>query len=366
MSSVMPLQSAPSLSSTVHAQRGRWLALTLMGLALCLLVLGTAVGSTGFENLLPALWTPQADPAAHAMAQQIVWDIRLPRTLGAWLAGALLGLAGAVAQGLFRNPLADPYLLGSASGATLGVALALALMGGGASMLGVAQSAVTISVYSSHWLVRLGLTGAAFVGAVLAVMLTLVLARGVQHTLRLLLAGVVVGVVLGALTALILLLSPDSLQAMQAFLLGSTGFVGWTSCVLMAVVWLVCSVVAWLLARVLDGLALGEGTAQSLGLPLAPLRAALVAVLALATGTAVAQTGLIAFVGLAAPHLVRAAVPVPHGRLMLLSSLMGGALLAAADLLARGLLAPQELPVGVLTAVIGGGYLLWLMHRREL
>ena len=351
-----------------RSARGGVLALVLLALALVLWLLGTGVGSTGLENLWPALWGQGVDPAAHAMAQQIVWDIRLPRTLGAWAAGALLGLAGAVAQGLFRNPLADPYLLGSASGASLGVALALALFGGGSAgllgFLGVAKGSVAVSVFSSHWLVRLGLTGAAFVGAVLAVLLTLVLARGVQHTLRLLLAGVIVGVVLGAITSLLLLLSPDSLQAMQAFMLGSTGFVGWSACLLMASVWLVCLVLAWVLSRALDGLALGEATAHSLGLPLAPLRAALVAVLALATGTAVAQTGLIAFVGLAAPHLVRAAVSVPHGRLMLLSSLMGGALLCAADLLARGLMAPQELPVGVLTAVLGGGYLLWLMHRR--
>ena len=265
---------------------------------------------------------------------------------------------------MFRNPLADPYLLGSASGASLGVALALALLGGG-GLLGFMGGGTAVSVFSSHWLVRLGLTGAAFIGAVLAVLLTLTLARGVQHTLRLLLAGVIVGVVLGALTSLILLLSPDSLQAMQAFMLGSTGFVGWAACLLMAGVWLLCLVLAWALSRALDGLALGEATAHSLGLPLVPLRAALVAVLALATGTAVAQTGLIAFVGLAAPHLVRAAVSVPHGRLMALSSLMGGALLCAADLLARGLIAPQELPVGVLTAVLGGGYLLWLMHRRS-
>ena len=351
-----------------RSARGGVLALVLLALALVLWLLGTGVGSTGLENLWPALWGQGGDPAAHAMAQQIVWDIRLPRTLGAWTAGALLGLAGAVAQGLFRNPLADPYLLGSASGASLGVALALALFGGGSAgllgFLGIAKGSVAVSVFSSHWLVRLGLTGAAFVGAVLAVLLTLVLARGVQHTLRLLLAGVIVGVVLGAITSLLLLLSPDSLQAMQAFMLGSTGFVGWSACLLMASVWLVCLVLAWVLSRALDGLALGEATAHSLGLPLAPLRAALVAVLALATGTAVAQTGLIAFVGLAAPHLVRAAVSVPHGRLMLLSSLMGGALLCAADLLARGLMAPQELPVGVLTAVLGGGYLLWLMHRR--
>lgn len=349
------------------AQRGRWLA-ALLVLATALLVpLGTGVGSMGLENLWPALWGGGTDPAERAardMAWQIVWEIRLPRTLGAWCAGALLGLAGAVAQGLFRNPLADPYLLGSASGASLGVAAALAMMGGAAGMVGSAKGAAVAMVFSGHWLVRLGLTGAAFAGAVLAVLLTLALARGVQHTLRLLLAGVIVGVVLGAFTSLILLLSPDSLQAMQAFLLGSTGFVGWTSCLLMAGVWLLCVVAAWALARVLDGLALGEATAHSLGLPLAPLRAALVAVLALATGTAVAQTGLIAFVGLAAPHLVRAVVKVPHGRLMGLASLMGGVLLAGADLLARGLMAPQELPVGVLTAVLGGGYLLWLMHRR--
>ena len=325
----------------VH-RRAAWLALALLGASLALLGVGAAVGSTGWSGLGAFSQDPSAWP--------IVRDIRLPRSLGAWLAGALLGLAGAVAQGLFRNPLADPFLLGSASGASLGVALALALFG--------------ISPQAVSWLATLGLTGAAFVGAMGAVLLTLALARGVQHTLRLLLAGVVVGVVLGACTSLILLVSPDSLQAMQAFLLGSTGFVGWTSCLLMLAVWLPCLAAAWGLSRVLDALALGESTALSLGLRLAPLRAALVAVLALATGTAVAQTGLIAFVGLAAPHLVRAAVNVTHGRLMLLASLMGGALLAGADLLARGLLAPQELPVGVLTAVLGGGYLLWLMHRR--
>ena len=364
MSAVLPPSAtpvpltAPAARPVRRAPAGALLALGLLLLSLALWLLGTGVGSTGLENLWPALWGRTDEPAAKAMAQQIVWEIRLPRTLGAWCAGALLGLAGAVAQGLFRNPLADPYLLGSASGASLGVALVLALLGGG-------SSAVAVSVFSSHWLVRLGLTGAAFVGAVLAVLLTLALARGVQHTLRLLLAGVIVGVVLGALTSLILLLSPDSLQAMQAFMLGSTGFVGWAACLLMAGVWLLCLALAWALSRALDGLALGEATAHSLGLPLAPLRAALVAVLALATGTAVAQTGLIAFVGLAAPHLVRAAVSVPHGRLMALSSLMGGALLCAADLLARGLIAPQELPVGVLTAVLGGGYLLWLMHRRS-
>jgi iron complex transport system permease protein len=350
----------------LNHQRAIWLGCAGVLAALVLLVMGVCVGSTGFENLMGPLLQPLLDPDQTAMAQQIVWEIRLPRTLGAWAAGALLGLAGAVAQGLFRNPLADPYLLGSASGASLGVALALAALGGGAGMLGggnMMNGAVAVSVFSSSVWVRLGLTGAAFFGAVFAVLLTLVLSRGVGHTLRLLLAGVVVGVVLGAMTHLVLLMSPDSLQAMQAFMLGSTAFVGWTSSLLMLAVWLLCVLGAWLLARVLDGLSLGDATAFSLGLPVAPMRAALVAVLALATGTAVAQTGLIAFVGLAAPHLVRSIVKTTHAHLMLLSSLVGGVLLMAADTLARSLMAPQELPVGVLTAVLGGGYLLWLMHR---
>ncbi|MBT3066134.1 iron ABC transporter permease [Rhodoferax sp. U11-2br] len=339
--------------------------LLLLSLALC--VLGVCVGSTGFENLIGPLLHPDIDPTATAMAQQIVVDIRLPRTLGAWAAGALLGLAGAVAQGLFRNPLADPYLLGSASGASLGVALTLAVLGGSGGMLAGANmmNGGEVSAFSGSLLVRLGLTGAAFCGAVLAVLLTLALSRGVQHTLRLLLAGVVVGVVLGAATQMLLLLSPDSLQAMQAFMLGSTAFIGWAACALMAGVWLLCVLAGGLLGRVLDGLSLGEATAHSLGLPLGSLRIALVAVLALATGTAVAQTGLIAFVGLAAPHLVRSVIKTTHGRLMLLASLMGGVLLLAADTLARWLIAPQELPVGVLTAVLGGGYLLWLMRRNS-
>ena len=322
--------------------RVNFLVLGLLALAVVLTLLGAGVGSTGFDSVLRAADDP--------VALQIVWDIRLPRTLGAWLAGALLGLAGAVAQGLFRNPLADPFLLGSASGASLGVALSLVLFG--------------VSPFATQWLTRLGLTGGAFAGAVLGVLLTLLLAKGVQHTLRLLLAGVIVGVVLGAAKELIMLARPDFLQSMQAFMLGSTGYVGWNACLIMVLAWLLCMAAAWALSPVLDGLALGEATAASLGLPLARLRAALVAVLALATGTAVAQTGLIAFVGLAAPHLVRSVVKTSHGRLIVLSSLMGGALLMAADILARWVLAPLELPVGILTAVLGGSYLLWLMHRR--
>lgn len=318
----------------------RWCALLLV-IGMATVLLGTTAGSQGWQ----IWWWGGMD----AVSQQIVLDIRLPRSLGAWLGGALLGLAGAVAQGLFRNPLADPYLLGSASGASLGVGIYLSFWGGSAWAM-------------SGW-AGLGLTGAAFVGAVLAVLLTLLLARGVQQTLRLLLAGVVVGVVLGAITSMVSLLQPQVLQAMQGFVLGSTAFVSWSACATLAGVLVPSLLLAWVFARVLDALTLGEATAQSLGVPLRSARLVLVGVLSLATGAAVAHIGLVAFVGLAAPHLVRSLVRTTHARSVLLAALMGGALLALADVLARVLFAPQELPVGVLTAVIGGGYLLWRVYR---
>jgi len=307
-----------------------------LSLLLSLMVLaGALLGSEGW-----AVSSLQAEIA-------LMTDIRLPRTLGACLAGALLGLAGAVAQGLFRNPLADPYLLGSASGASLGVALGMVML----SQLDV-----------SPWLVRAGVTGLAFVGAWLAVALSLMLSWGVQHTLRLLLAGVVVGVVLGAIASLLLVMYPQIQGSVQSFMLGSTAYVSWSACGLMLSVLIVSGLVSYAASPLLDGLALGESTALSLGLPVKSLRWVLLAVLALCTAAAVAQTGLIAFVGLAAPHLVRARYKGIHGKTLSLSCLMGAVLLGGADLLARGLMAPLELPVGVLTAILGGGYMLYLMR----
>jgi iron complex transport system permease protein len=317
----------------------------LLAFSLLAMVCGVFTGSLGWE------W-------GMAWYDPIVQDIRLPRTLGAWLAGALLGLAGALAQGLFRNPLADPYLLGSASGASLGVAVALTMgLWGGGHFAELSEA--------MQWSLRLGLTGMAFVGAWLAVLLTLVLAKGVEHTLRLLLAGVVVGVVLGALTSLLTLVSPQILPAMQSFLLGNTSMLNWQACGLMGLVWLLCATLAWLFSSLLDGLRLGESTARSLGLRVLPMRVLLLAVMGLATATAVAQTGLIAFVGLVAPHLVKARVAGRSASLLVLSSLMGGMLLTTADVLARGLWAPHELPVGVLTGVLGGSYLLWRIHVAQ-
>ncbi len=334
----------------VDTRRRRRLA-GRMALAIVLgIAAGLATGSAGFSP--SAFWADLAGGDAGL----ILGQIRAPRTLGAALAGALLGLSGAISQGLFRNPLADPYLLGSASGAALGVVLVLA-----AASLGGAY----ISLSAAAWIEQAGLVTAAFVGALAGVGLTLALARGAVQTLRLLLAGVVVGVLLGAVSDLITVASPDALRGKQAFMLGSTSFLGWNALALMCVGLAVLLALARRYARALDALTLGEDSAASLGLDLSRVRLALVSMLSLGTALAVSQAGLVAFVGLVAPHLVRRSAPGPHGWLLQASAGMGAALLLGADVVARSLIAPQELPVGVVTAVLGGCYLLWLLRQRS-
>jgi iron complex transport system permease protein len=197
------------------------------------------------------------------------------------------------------------------------------------------------------------------------VTLTLVLARGAGRPLVLLLSGVIVGVLLSAVSDLVMLVSPEALRGKQVFLLGTTGFLGWDSAVPMAVALALALPLALRHARALDALVLGEASAASLGLHLPRVRLLLVVLMAVCTGCAVAQAGLIAFVGLVAPHLVRRCVVVTHAALLALAALAGGVLLLASDVLARSVMAPQELPVGVLTAVLGGVYLLVLLRRRS-
>jgi iron complex transport system permease protein len=340
MSHVTPIPVLPW-----HHDPAWWWTLGGVTLALFWGGLSLLVGTTDWATSWQWLHT------GDAQSQLVLWEIRLPRTIGAWCVGALLALAGTVAQGLFRNPLADPYLLGSASGAALGVALAL--VGAEASFTALA------------WAGRLGLTGAAFLGACGAMALTLVLARGALQTHTLLLSGVVVAFVLNALTSLVLLVSADAWRAMQAFLLGNTGLLGWSTTIVLAGVCVLCLLPSLWWARGLDALTLGEDTAQSLGLSLNGLRLMFLVLLSLATGAAVAQVGVVGFVGLVAPHLVRQTAAMDHRRLLWCSTLCGGALLQGADLLSRCLIRPAELPVGVLTACLGGAYLLVLMWRRR-
>ena len=312
------------------------LALTLAGL-----VAGTSNLDTSFG------WIT----SGNAQSAVVLYDIRLPRTLGAWFAGAMLGLAGAIAQGVFRNPLAEPYLLGTASGAALGVTFSLI--------------AVDASIGSLAWAGKFGITAAASIGAGVATALTLGLSRGVVQTSRLLLAGIVVGFLLSAVTSLLLLARPETWRTMQVFLLGSTGYLGWSSTGLLAVIFGACLVPALLLSRGLDALTLGDDTAASLGLSLAALRLSLLAVMSVATAAVVGQVGLVGFIGLVAPHLVRESLTVNHRQLLLAAPLCGGALLQAADLISRSVMRPAELPVGAITACLGGAYLVFLLWRRS-
>ncbi len=310
--------------------------LALLAFSVALVILGTLLGSTGAHwNLMDS-------------GQAILFEIRLPRSLGAYLAGALLGLAGGIAQSLFRNPLADPYLLGSASGALLGV------------------GSILCFVYlSNSWLEIIGLNGGAFIGALIGVLAALILAGGYRSSLRLLLSGVVISVILGAANSLFTFIRPDLFQSIQSFMLGNTTLMAWSGVEVMAIALVLCILVTLVISPALDALSLGENTARTLGLPLDQLRLVLIGILALATGCAVAQTGLVAFVGLAAPHLVR---KISGGRQrvqLLFSSIGGGILLLSSDLIARTLFAPIEIPVGIVTAVLGGLYLLLLLRQHS-
>ena len=318
-----------------------------------IIALGLAAGLvTGAAGFSPAsLWAE----LHGSNAALILGQIRAPRSVGAALVGALLGLSGAISQGLFRNPLADPYLLGSASGAGLGVVLVLAA---------VALAGGTLSLATAVWIERIGLVAAAFAGALAGVTMTLALASGAVHTLRLLLAGVVVGVLLGAISDLITVASPDALRGKQAFLLGSTSFIGWDAIALMAGGLGLLLALSSRLARALDALTLGEDSALSLGLDLGRVRGVGGLMLSRAPGGGVALAGVVACGGGGAPPLGRRNAPGLHGWLLLASAAMGAALLLVADVISRALIAPQELPVGVVTAVLGGVYLYRLLRQR--
>lgn len=337
MRQTAPPSKAPSL--------GLW-AFGLLALGLGGVVLGLGVGATGWS--WP--WGPGAD-----VPTQVWWDLRLPRSAGAWVTGALLGLAGALGQSLFRNPLADPYLLGSASGAGLGVALGLlAAQGWG--------PALPVSVVA-WW--SWGSGALSFAGAWGAVMLALLWSGGLAHTPRLLLAGVVVGVILSALTSALMWWVPQAWAGFQSFMLGTTQMIDRVGLLTLALGLCACVCVVWRWGPALDVLSLGEDTAQSMGLKLAQTRGVLIVAMTLATALAVSHTGLMAFVGLAAPHLARALVQPKPSALPFWSMATGGLLLVLADVLSRWCWAPLEAPVGVVTALLGGVYLLYRLQRQS-
>ncbi len=279
----------------------------------------------------------------------ILFSIRLPRTALVALTGAALSGSGAAYQGLFRNPLADPYLIGVASGAGLGAVSAMTLRwpSGPAGLLAV--------------------PAAAFVGALLTVALVYWLAHvgGATPVTTLILAGVAVGSFAASLTTFLMLRAQEELRRALGWLLGGFSPGGWPP-VLALLPYLALGLPALLLlARPLNVLQFGDEQARQMGLDVERVKLAVVAAASLATAAAVAFSGIIGFVGLATPHLARLLWGPDYRRLLPLSILAGGAGLLLADIAARTVIAPQEVPLGVITALLGAPFFLWLLRRAK-
>lgn len=306
---------------------------------MCALALGSV--PLPLSEVWAALWRAVGTAGGGGPAYAIVVELRLPRVVLAGLVGAALAASGAVYQTLFRNPLADPYVVGVAPGAALGAVAAIAA--------GLAGLAVSAAAFAS---------GA---GAVLLVYrLAATRGRGPED---LLLAGLAAGTFFAAVLSVVLVLSHGSLQQALAWLLGSLGGRGWDHVRLTAPAVLAGYGLARCHARELDVLLLGEEEAASAGVAVPRVRAALVAAATLMTAAAVASAGLVGFVGLVVPHAVRRLGGSVHAALLPGSALWGAALLVWADLLARTVTAPLEIPVGAVTALVGVPFFLWVLSR---
>lgn len=300
------------------------------------------VGVIG-AHLLPWLVAPTAD----AVDDRIVWSIRLPRALLGVVVGASLAVAGATLQALVRNPLADPYVLGVSSGAALGAVVVLVL---GPSAAGI------------------GLHGAAFAGALgaLALVYAFASSAGGLSPVRLVLAGVALSYLFSGLTSFVIFSSrnPQATRAVLFWLLGSLGAAAWDQLgVPTAALAAGVALLLWR-RRGLNALVLGDETAATLGVDVVRLRRELLVVASLVTGVVVAVSGGIGFVGLMVPHLVRLLVGADHRRVLPLAMAAGALYLVLVDLASRLVVSPAELPLGIITSVVGAPLFLWLLRRR--
>lgn len=315
------------------------LLILLLGLAV---VLGTGLGSVNIPptDVLNALWKGISGQPLESN-DVIIWKIRLPRVVMGLLVGAGLSVCGAAFQGVFRNPLADPYLLGVASGSALGATLAI--------VMGWPHSSIPLT---------------ALIAAILAMLTTLALAREGRRfpPNRLILSGVVVGSVLSAASTALILRGEDRARQVLAYLLGNLSFSGWPDVLaVLPYITLGCGALL-LLAKALDILQLGDLTARSLGIPVEWLRLLVVIAASIATAGAVAYVGIIGFVGLIVPHITRLAFSAQHRILMPISALLGASLLILADLVARTTPLSQ---VGIVTTLLGGPFFLWLLRQQK-
>ncbi|MGR3914289.1 MAG: iron ABC transporter permease [Gammaproteobacteria bacterium] len=346
----------PSYSK--NRRRAALCALGALVAAVAMYSLASGVIPTGLWEVLAAL--PGALAAAFSPRGEagqltlILAEIRIPRLLLALLVGAGLAMCGAVMQGLFRNPMADPGLLGVSSGAALGAVLSIVL--GGA--LG------WLHVFGGVWL----LPALAFAGgfAGLSVVYRLSLLGGKTDTATMLLAGIAVNAIAGALIGLLSYLADDAqLRGLIFWSLGSLEVTDWRK--LLAAMALILPALALLLryAGALNANLLGESEAGHLGIDMEKVKRQLIVLVALVVGASVCMSGVIGFVGLVVPHLIRILLGPDHRLLLPASALFGAALLAGADIVARAVAAPAEIPVGIITAALGGPFFLWLLVRQQ-
>jgi iron complex transport system permease protein len=330
------------------------LPVVLAGCTLLLVVvmtLGVAIGSVGLSP--GAVWHVVVDhlaghPRTTTVADEIVWQIRLPRVLLAAVVGAALTTAGTVVQALVRNALADPFLLGVSSGAGVG-ATAVLLFGAFASF-GV-------------WALSIGSVVGAL-GAMATVFLVSRRRRQLAPT-QLILCGVVLSYLFESLTSFLLFRgNPQATQSILFWLLGSFGNANWTQLPIPTVALVVAMVYLLAQGRSLNALAMGAEPAASLGVDVARLRRNLFIVTSLMVGVAVAVSGVIGFVGLVVPHIVRLMVGSEHRRVLPVGGVFGASFMVVGDLLARTIVSPQEMPIGVITAFIGTPTLIVLIRRR--
>jgi len=332
-------------------------ALTATLLVVAVLSLGLGAVRLSPADVVTALL---ARGQGERIAGTIVWELRLPRILLGVLIGGGLAVSGAAFQGLFRNPLADPFVIGASGGASLGATLAI--------VFGASWAAVTGITLPSGGLFALGpVPLAAFVGALLAVALvyTIAASGGGSSAVTLVLAGTALSTLLSSVVSLLMTTSDSHLQATYSWLLGGLSGRGWWHVRATWFYLLGGSVSLWVLSRPLDALSFGEETAQSLGLSIRTARALIVVAATLATAAAVSAAGVIGFVGLIAPHVARLSYGAAHRRLIPASAVIGGLLVLLADDLARTAWAPTEIPVGVITSVLGAPFFLYLLRARK-
>ena len=324
--------------------------LLLTGFLFLAIILSLGVGAVFIPpERVVAVFIDSPDTGIVASDVTIVRDLRLARVLLATLVGAGLGTAGAAFQALFRNPLADPFVIGASGGAALGATLAIT-MGLTWNIAGFGPIPL-----------------AAFAGSLLAVLIVYTIASGSGggSVIGLLLAGAALSTVLSSIVSLLMLISDESMEQIFAWLMGGFGGRSWTHLWSSGPYLVLGFIAMWLLARPLDALACGDETALTIGLPLPRARGAVVAIATLMTAAAVSAAGIIGFVGLVAPHISRMLFGATHHRLIPASALIGAILTLLADDLARTILAPVELPVGIITSLLGGIFFLYLLKSRQ-